>query len=197
MKPGNILISLFGMLLSGCAGLTMHTDCDADTEHGVVILHPSAYKANLISNQQVTINTSETSFEFLAQLEISGERLALVALTPIGQKLFQIQYRPQRLSYDRYGIPDSLEPAYLLADIGMIYADKEMLDRCFRQAGFPAPVIEQEESIRRIQFSGQKTIVISYSNKDKWNSDIMFSNPNRNYKIRIQSLAVEQLRTRH
>lgn len=190
-------VLLFAILLSGCAGLVRHAGCDADTEHGIVMLHPSVYQVNLISNQQVTITTAEQSFEFLAQLEISSERLVLVALTPIGQKLFQIQYRPQELNYESFGIPDSFEPAFLLADISLIYADKKVLDGCYLQTGYAIPAIQHEKQERRVQFPGHKQIVISYSGRDKWNSDILFSNPNRSYSIQIRSLGVEQLSIRH
>jgi len=157
------------------------------------MLHPSAYNANLISNQHITISTAAEQFEFLSQLEVTPDRLVLVALTPIGQKLFQIQYRKQQLQFDRFGIPNSFNPAFLLADVSLIYGDSQMLNNCYQQAGNPVPAIIDVGNRRSVRYPDQEAINITYSTISKWKSDIVFSNPVRNYKIEIKSLGVEQL----
>jgi len=157
------------------------------------ILHPAAFNVYLISNQQVTITTEDHKFTFLAQLEINKDKLVLVALTPIGQKLFQIQYRKQDLKFERFGIPDAFNPAFLLADVSLIFGDHEVLNSCFRQTNLPRPTISAIERLRIIHYSGQNEITVRYSTDDRWKSDIVFTNSARHYQIEIKSLGTEYL----
>ena len=150
------------------------------------MLHPSTYNANLISNQHVTISTAVEKFEFLSQLEVTPDRLVLVAFTPIGQKLFQIQYRKQQLQFERFGIPDSFNPAFLLADVSLIYGDSQVLNNCYQQSGNTMPAIIDIGNRRTVRYPGQEAINITYSTISKWTSDIVYSNPVRNYKIEIK-----------
>lgn len=187
-----LLMSLI-LVMTSCASLQSYPLCDVHSDTGLPILHPVAFNAKLISNQHVMISTADNQFEFLSQLEISQDRLVLVALTPIGQKLFQIQYRKQQLQFERFGIPDTFNPAFLLADVSLIYGDNNVLHSCYQQAGLPLPAINTMDKQRTVRYPGQEAISITYSTANKWTSDIVFSNPVRDYKIEIKSLGVEQL----
>ena len=194
MKIKNIIL-MFCLLpgLLSCASLQTYSSCDVHVDTEMPILHPAAFNVHLITNQQVTITTEDHKFTFLAQLEINKDRLVLVALTPIGQKLFQIQYRRQELKFERFGIPDTFNPAFLLADVSLIFGDREVLYNCFRQTNLPRPTINAVERLRIIHYSGQNEITIKYSADDRWRSDIVFNNPTRHYQIEIKSLGVENL----
>lgn len=187
-----LLIGLIACLTS-CASLQSFPTCDVHVDTELPILHPSAFAANLIINQQVTIETPEHEFDFISQFEVNNKQLILVALTPIGQKLFQIQYRPQELQFQRFGIPDSFNPAFLLTDVSFIYGDKKALETCYQLTHLPRPSISMQNQQRTISYPGQKDITITYSSTDKWSSNIVFKNPARNYTIEIKSLSVEHL----
>jgi len=194
MKIKSIVL-IFCLLpgLLSCASLQTYSSCDVHVDTEMPILHPAAFNVHLISNQQVTITTKDHKFTFLAQLEIDKDRLVLVALTPIGQKLFQIQYRKQELQFERFGIPDTFNPAFLLADVSLIFGDREVLNSCYRQTNLPRPVIITSEHKRTIYYPDQNEISVSYSADDRWMSDIVFINPTRHYQIEIRSLGVENL----
>jgi hypothetical protein len=188
------LVLLSGLLnLSACATFTTYPNCDVPVDTGIPILHPSALSAKLIANQQVKITTADNQFEFLSQIEINQDKLILVALTPIGQKLFQIQYSKGSIQFERFGIPDSFNPAYLLADISLIYGDERGLNSCYLRSGIAAKAINKSSLERIIHYPDQEEISISYSTKSKWQSDILFTNPFRHYTISIKSLGVEHL----
>lgn len=194
MKITNNILALcllFG--LTSCASFQPYLFCDVHLDTQLPILHPAAFGEHLISNQQVTITSTDHKFEFLAQLEVDKDRLVLVALTPIGQKLFQIIYRKQDLKFERFGIPDAFDPAFLLADISLIYGDERILDRCYSQTSLPHPEIEITKQQRAVIYPEGNKISIIYSRNDRWASDIVFTNSIRSYKIEIKSLSVERL----
>ncbi len=191
--PNGILALCLLFALSSCASFQSYSLCDLHLDTEMVILHPSAFNERLISNQQVTITTAEHKFEFLAQLEVNKDRLVLVALTPIGQKLFQIVYRKKDLQFERFGIPDAFDPVFLLADVSLIYADDQTLNHCYSQTSLPRPVIETTKQQRVVIYPGENEIRIIYSRADRWASNIVFINPIRGYKIEIKSLGVERL----
>ena len=193
MKLRMIFLLLFLPALNSCATFQSYLVCDIHNETGASILHPVAFNANLISNQHVTISTAEDRFEFLSQLEVNRNRLVLVALTPIGHKLFQIEYRRQQLVFERFGIPENFNPAYLLSDISLIYGSAPTLRECRRQSGLAPLQIREAGNQRLVLYPEQEQVSIDYSTTDKWSSDIVFNNPMRGYKIEIKSLGLEQL----
>ena len=195
VKNTILMFCLLPVLFS-CASLQTYSSCDVHIDTEMPILHPAAFNVNLISNQQVTITTQDHAFTFLAQLEINKEKLILVALTPIGQKLFQIQYRKQELKFERFGIPDTFEPAFLLTDVSLIFSDLNVLNDCYRQTNLSRPTITEIKRERTIEYpehAGQNNITVSYSTNDRWMSDVVFINPVRQYKIEITSLGTEHL----
>jgi hypothetical protein len=179
--------------LSACTTIHSYPLCDVYAKNELPILHPAVLSVPLITNQQVRIITAENQFEFISQLEVKHDRLVLVALTPIGQKLFQIQYSKANIKFERFGIPDTFSPAYLLADISLVYGKKNVLESCFQQADLVAYSLAGDNLQRSLNFSGKESIRIQYSDENKWKSDIIFTNPERNYTIRIKSLGVEYL----
>jgi hypothetical protein len=187
-----ILVSVL-LNLTACAAFKIYPNCDVPVDTGIPILHPAALNANLVANQQVRISTKDDQFEFLSQIEVNNDKLILVALTPIGQKLFQIQYTQGKIQFERFGIPDSFNPAYLLADISVIYSEVRELNSCYQLSGISAKAIDNSTLQRTIYYPGHKEINISYSSDNNWTSNILFTNPVRHYTISIKSLSVEHL----
>ena len=190
------LIYVMLLPLSACASFQSYGNCDVARTSGVPILQPAAFARHLISTQQVSINSEQGNFEFISQLEVSRDKLTLVALTPIGQKLFQIQYQPQLMNFERFGIPDSFDPVYLLGDISLIYADDATLNRCFAAAKLNMQVSSkptpQHTVVRHVKVDAT-SVRIEYSTQDPWQSAIELHNPMRGYTLKVKPLALETL----
>ena len=187
-----IILASFSLFLSACASFQSYSHCDIATDSGLPILHPQSFAVNLISTQQISLITEQQNFEFIAQLEINSERMILVSLTPIGQKLFQIQYSRGQLDFQRFGIPDTFNPAFLLTDISLVYGRGDILEKCFVQTRLPIQ-ISQNTSQKRIMIIDGDAIEIQYSTNNPWQSEIELNNPARGYKIKIKPLALENL----
>jgi len=194
----NVILILSVSGLGSCASMQGYTNCDVHSSSNLPSLHPSAFGVNLISTQQIVIEAKENKFEFVSLLEINPYQLSLVALTPVGQKLFQLQYRKQNLDYSGQGVPSSFDPAFLLTDISLIYGKEVLLQQCFAQTQIAFSAKEKinnsDKSMKRsFLVSGTENITIKYSSQDVWVSDIDFTNHTRDYTIKIKSLAVERL----
>lgn len=179
-------------VLTGCASLQPYSSCDVSTGSGLPILHPAAFAVHQISSQQIHLHSAEQDFEFISQLEISPQRLILVALTPLGQKLFQIDYQAGTVDFQRFGIPDVFDPAYLLSDISFIYGPRSALQRCLLQAGL-AVKIQQDTAQRRIIHSSNGLVEIRYATNRPWNGAITLNNQIQGYQLEIQPLSLESL----
>jgi len=194
-----LLTSLLSLLnLTSCASIQGYTNCDVHSASQLPSLHPSEFGVTLLSTQQIVIKTKKDKFEFVSLLEIHPYKLNLVALTPVGQKLFQLQYQPQQLNFSGHGVPASFEPAFLLTDISLIYGKEKSLRQCFAQVKTPFSLKLSEDYAgkgmsRLLRVGGDDEITISYSGKEVWGSNIMFKNKSRHYSIEIKSLGVERL----
>jgi len=200
------LVSLIACL-NACASIQAYTQCDVHSVTGLPTLHPAAYGVTLISTQQISIKTRHRTFEFISLLEINSEKLSLVSLSPIGQKLFQIQYQAGELKFEGF-VAEYVEPAYLLSDISLIYGTKKALRQCFSRAKIPFS-IKQTASQRNLRIGhtpGQTHISIEYTGQENlpkinqhlnqdsnWNRNIIYKNPMRGYTLEMKSLGVERL----
>ena len=186
-----LLLGLLGLL--SCASIQGYSNCDVHSASQLPSLHPSEFGVTLLSTQQIVIKTKKDKFEFISLLEIHQYQLSLAALTPVGQKLFQLQYQKQQLEYSGQGVPASFEPAFLLTDISLIYGEDESLRQCFAQARIPFSLSRDKNNTRSLRIGGTDDISIHYSGEKVWGSDITYTNHTRDYSIEIKSLGVERL----
>lgn len=192
----HVLLLLPLLLLPGCATLQTYTNCDVHAVSGLPSLHPAAYGVRLNSTKQITINTRTQKFEFISILELSGNKMVLVSLTPLGQKLFQIEYEPARLVFTAYGMPNHFEPAFLLTDLSLMYGEEKALRTCFNQAKIPFTLQSNTQNTRLVMLqreSGNEKIQIDYAGEDIWNSPITYTNHSRDYSITVKPLSMDLL----
>ncbi len=196
------IFSLAGLLISlnviSCASMQSYSNCDVHSSSQLPSLYPSEYAVTLVNTQQIVITTKKEKFEFISLLEIHPRQLSLVALTPVGQKLFQLQYQKKKLDYIGFGMPTSFNPAFLLTDISLIFGKQGSLESCFAQAKIPFSIAVDESSAdkkftRLVNMGAEDKITIEYSIKEIWGGDILFTNHTRDYSIAIKSLGVEPL----
>jgi len=157
------------------------------------IINPAYYDGDFIRTQQVKISSRQGDFEFISQLEVRRGSLVMVAMTPIGQKLFQIQYQDQQIHFDSFGMPVDFDPAYLLSDIGLIYSRADAISECLHQTGSALQIVSASD--RRREFKNQQqSITIDYLSRNQSGLEkIQYSNTWLDYLINIHSLEIERL----
>lgn len=179
-------VFLFASILHGCASGTGGRIMIADD-----VRYPALSSAALVEELSITrnivIHRDATSEQFLLQMETGKDRLAVVAMTGFGQKLFQLQYVQERLTIDTVPFSRlSLTPEELFADLQLIYWPAEELRKLF--AG-PRVVFSETHNpyTRTIVLDGEPAIEIRYSKESFIDSDIFFRRLNRGYEIRISA----------
>lgn len=190
------LLSL--LIVISCSSIQSYSNCDVHSSSRLPSLYPSEFGVSLSSTQLIVITSKEEKFEFISLLEVYPQKISLAALTPVGQKLFQLQYQNKKLEYTGFGVPTNFDPAFLLTDISLIYGKPESLESCFSEAQIPFSIAIDEryagnKLTRFVKIEGAGKITIEYSKKDVWGSNILFTNHSRNYSIAIKSLGVEPL----
>lgn len=178
---------------TGCATLKHGQYCDLIPDTYMPIIKPGYYGEDFFRTQLVKITSKQGEFEFIGQLEVKHGKLILVAMTPIGQKLFQIGYQAGDIHFDTFGMRLDFDPAYLLADLGLIYANEQAIRQCLQQPGVVLQAasisLQQREFIYR-----QSPLLIEYHG---WNQSgheqIVYQNKSLDYKIEIQTLEIERI----
>ena len=182
------------LLVQGCASLQQHQYCDVITAAGLPILHPDQFEGEFIRNQLVRIQSRQMDIEFISQLEVRHEELILVALAPIGQKLFQIQYKNGTIQFDTFGIPVDFDPAYLLADISLMYGRPQSLRRCLSDTGLQIQVQQMTAEKREFRDALQQTILVDYQDYGQPGKEsIHLHNQSLDYQITIKTLEFDRL----
>ncbi|VAX00628.1 hypothetical protein MNBD_GAMMA21-214, partial [hydrothermal vent metagenome] len=125
------------LIVNSCSSIKSYSNCDVHSSSQLPSLYPSEFGVSLSSTQLIIITTKKEKFEFISLLEVYPQKINLVALTVVGQKLFQFQYKKKKLEYTGFGVPASFEPAFLLTDISLIYGKPDSLESCFSQARIP------------------------------------------------------------
>jgi hypothetical protein len=187
-RCGNVIpVVLAALLANACSSLP----------HGIAIpgaapypLLPSAvFTSSLSVTQSVTISGGNNQ-QFLLQTETGPEGLDMVALTGFGQKLFELQYRQDRLSVTKTPfMPDSLVPESLFADLQLSWWPRELLHDLFANT----PIVFTETGTqpqRRIFRQGDAAVIeILYSPTPGIQSNLVYRDLRRGYTMQIDVLS--------
>lgn len=82
-----VLISIF--LLNGCASFTSLINSPTAK---LKLLPVENFSASVLLKQDITLIRQEDEFRFLSVIRVEHDRLALVAVSPIGMPLFSLEY---------------------------------------------------------------------------------------------------------
>jgi hypothetical protein len=157
------------------------------------LMSPAALGISQVLTQSVTIKHANEEHNMLAQIEIDSHSLVFVGMTPLGQRLFSIEYRANKWHYDVDQIlQDRINLEYLLADFQLSYWSPELL-----QQRLSGGTLQLEAANRRVIYrerDGKKLIDIRYDNKSApWKGKLELRHLERNYSVFVETLSVEEL----
>jgi len=102
--------------LVGCSSHTLRSAQPVPLAPWVAFVESQRY------TQTVLIRHKEQVYRMLCVLELGERGLVLVAFTELGQRLFTLEYGPDRLSIDRSpALPTSFNVKLVLADLQLVY----------------------------------------------------------------------------
>ncbi|MBU2711264.1 DUF3261 domain-containing protein [Zooshikella harenae] len=165
-------------------------------------------KKPFVLTQNVSIHFKDQSLSLLTQAELTPQRITLVGLSHLGQRLFTISYDGHNIE-QKHHLPEiPVDLNYIMRDFLWVYTPLAVLQKNVEAKGF---VIREEQTApqqvdksselskqvvlrkRLIDFQHQQQIVISYRQRRPSQWDIQLNNPLRHYNIQITTVERQQL----
>jgi hypothetical protein len=200
MKHWTILLFFLIILgLVGCSHLKPLQTQSVEIAQGVSLqlMSPATLGISQAITQSVTIKHANEEHNLLAQIEIDSDShsLIFVGMTPLGNRLFSIEYRANRWHYEVDPmLQDRIKLEYLLADFQLSYWFPELL-----QQRLSGGILQLEAANRRAIYrdrdrDGKKLIDIRYDDKSApWKGRLELRHLERHYSVFVETLSVEKL----
>ena len=174
------------LLLSGCSHLRP-ADTDAYLTRDTRISLPSPVLATPFQRHQLLqLETEQLRENFQVLLEANGEQIELLALTPLGARLFNLHYDGQEVVTEQLLIDERLPPpAQILSDIMLAYWPLTSW-----QASLPPSWELNDEGAQRLlrDATGQTIVAIHYRGEGAEREPVQLIQHHFNYQIRLRQL---------
>ena len=153
------------------------------------LLPPESFGQSLSLLQSLEINYKGESRQLLAQLEINPNKITLVRLSPLGNRLFTVLWTGESLSEEYLAEwPFPFSPKHILADVQLA-----LWLKIPQQDGFKIRDIQSPQLRREILRNEEIVMRISYETRPFWQGEILIQHLERGYQLSIQTLQSNQL----
>ena len=153
------------------------------------LLPPESFGQSLSLLQSLEINYKGESRQLLAQLEINPNKITLVGLSPLGNRLFTVLWTGESLSEEYLAEwPFPFSPKHILADVQLA-----LWLKIPQQDGFKIRDIQSPQLRREILRNEEIVMRISYETRPFWQGEILIQHLERGYQLSIQTLQSNQL----
>lgn len=187
-----IIFIILAALLSGCSQL-------ASSQRGSIWLSrdlqlrlpdPSALGQPLSASQLVSGQYQDQDFSSQFQVELSEQKLVLLALAPWGPPLFSATLTPDNLTTSQSRVAN-VAVKYMLADFLITYLPYDALRQSLLGRGLN---IVETSARREIWLNKKLIIAVDYSattaEQSRWQSDIQYHHYLRDYQLTIKTLVL-------
>jgi Protein of unknown function (DUF3261) len=174
-------------LLGACYGPGQVRPDDPEAGAYFQPLTPKQLGARGTSEQKIEANYGDRNATFLSAIEISPEKMTMVAAAATGQRLFTIYLSDQgKLDFDPGVLNDGrIKPEYIVADFQLIFWPAPVIKDALRGSGFILSLRDAPKIRRELLLDGRLIVEIEYSDKNPWRGGITFKNLERNYGFMI------------
>ena len=153
------------------------------------LLPPESFGQSLSLLQSLEINYKGENRQLLAQLEINSNKITLVGLSPLGNRLFTVLWTGESLSEEYLAEwPFPFSPKHILADVQLA-----LWLKIPQQDGFKIREIQSPQLRREILRNEEIVMRISYETRPFWQGEILIQHLERGYQLSIQTLQSNQL----
>jgi len=133
------------------------------------LLPPESFGQSLSLLQSLEINYKGESRQLLAQLEINPNKITLVGLSPLGNRLFTVLWTGESLSEEYLAEwPFPFSPKHILADVQLA-----LWLKIPQQDGFKIREIQSPQLRREILRNEEIVMRISYETRPFWQGEIL------------------------
>jgi len=162
----------------------------AISNQGLFLLQsPHDFGESLSLLQEIEIQRGEDILSMIAQVEISPSQVNIVGLTPMGTRLFTIQWDNKKFHFS------SLSPEGVSFEAKRILADIQILlwPRILLGSGVEVKESSKEPYYRDIYVEGEKVIHVQYDSEKRGKGKSVLSHIEQGYEIRVTTIQIESL----
>lgn len=171
------------LLLSACALLPQLPPPPAP------LRSPAALDASRTSTQVLNIAFRKREFTLQCVVQVTPQSMTLVALAPLGQRAFTLNYDGTRVQADISPyVPKDLPPQRVLADLQLaLWPLAAWQASVSDKPGEGWEVSEPRPGLRRLRHDGRLIEEVHYADADPWNGRLWLVNVALGYTLDIQS----------
>ncbi|MDR3414681.1 MAG: DUF3261 domain-containing protein [Nevskia sp.] len=177
-------LALAALCLAGCAAAPApRPDVPPDQPP---LLPPATLGASRDAQQILRAAFGEHEAVLRCVVHASPERIEVVALTALGQRALTVAWNGQDWKVDAApGVPPTLRPEWLLADVQLALWPLAALQSAYEPAGWT--VSEPGGGVRRLRRAGQLVAEVDYADADPWRGRYWISNFRYRYAISVEA----------
>lgn len=178
-----LLALLFLALITACAARPPRV-----AQSGWPPLAPATLGADRTVTQVLRAAFADREMTFNCVVKVDRERVTLVALSAIGERLFTLTFDGTKYDVQSAAsVPAALQPERLLDDLQLAFWDLSTLQAAL--AGTPWQVTEPFAHTRRLKRAGQLVAEVHYLDSDPWTGRLWLVNFAARYSLSIDSRA--------
>lgn len=170
--------------ITGCAGIP--TD---SVEPVPLLLPPSSYGGTLSLSQFVVGEYGDQKTSMRFEIDISPDRLIIVALSPEGVTLFTLEHDGGEPVINAITADEkAIDPRFILFDLYLTYWPTRVLRNALKEQGLELQE-DPHDNIRTVMSSmGAKLAKVMYSDPQTKNTEIIIQHYDLPYRLRIKPL---------
>lgn len=180
------VLLLLGLVLTGCAVSSPPKSANPDR---FLTLTPASLGRNLALSQLVTGTHGGDTYRARYEVEVVGDRLAIVGLSPIGLTLFTLVQRGEEVSVDsRLAEVQRFDPRYTLFDLYLTYWPESTLKPALEMIGMTLETADgsRERTVRDDQ--GRRVATVVYPEGGSPAGAIVIEHFDRPYRLEIRPI---------
>ena len=187
----SLMFLMIPILFSGCALFKTSNIQAPQVElikgQSVTLPPPSVFQKNITATQILTATYGQDTYSSQVEVELSPQKLVLVALAGWGGEVFSIVYDGQNIQSSSLPMPHaSMGISHTLMDFVLTYAPEDSVKTMLLNTGVTLSVTPLK---RTYWFNGKKILSIDYQYPDPWKGSVILHNLYFGYKINIQTLS--------
>ena len=182
---------LLGVILlswTGCTGSPEDIGGPAlDSNAFFAAIRPADLGRSIEAIQLVGVRRGEDALFFEIRISVTRERLVLVALDSLGQRLMTIRWSADGVATEKSSnLPSVVTPERLLLDLVAILWPQEAVERALARAG--ASLLVQGRT-RTISIRGRDVLraQLGWEQGAAWVGDLSYLNVSRGYTVDVRS----------
>ncbi|MDO6685288.1 MULTISPECIES: DUF3261 domain-containing protein [unclassified Agarivorans] len=158
------------------------------------LLSPGELEQSVALEQVISFRINGENQQMLIYLDVTPDRLELLALDGFSTPLFKLDYDGEHLVKDSYvPIFDDQMAQFMLADMQLVYWPTAELNQQLNAMGWRVQDSECEQAsrCRELYLHNELVTSVQFKGDSKWQANVMLKNLKASYQINISTLEAQ------